>query len=345
MSTHIKTWAPMLWALCATACTDKNDSPPGACAEGYKRAPSGCVPVTDSEPDPSEDSGQGGETPADTGTDSPPQDTASTVDTAAPVDTGDPPGPTIEIADCDIPLTGIEWSVASPIIDDSGDIAAELAAMDFSALPSAIDLSALDSYALAMVGYGLDIPVEDLGTSLDRDTTLAIGVMGQVVVGSLQTEGSFDQDFFRRGMFRYYACSRGFPMTLDGFKELYGFPTTSSVLTSEVKCIERKLGRDTTLGISYVTAADPAEFAETEIILKNNRVDGQIDFVVYGEDNRLTNRSAFPTPGGMEEVVQPTPHICIECHARNSMGPGGGFTLDPTEAPEVMDPRVYGLCP
>ena len=98
-----------------------------------------------------------------------------------------------------------------------------------------------------------DIPVEDLGTSLDRDATLAIGVMGQVVVGSLQTEGSFDQDFFRRGMFRYYACSRGFPMTLDGFKELYGFPTTSSVLTSEVKCIERKLGRDTTLGISYVT--------------------------------------------------------------------------------------------
>jgi len=343
MTPGINTCVALLVIAQLSGCGDE-EGDSKACAEGYKRVVAGCVPVDESDTDtePAGDTADNSGDPADTGTDSPPQDTASPSDTGGPVDTGASPEPEYEIADCDTPLEGIDWTSASPMLYETGDIEAELAAIDFAALPSAIDISGLDGWMKGTLAYGLDVPVDELGDSLDRDAVLAKGMMGQVVLASIQADGAVDEDVYRRGLFRYYSCSRGFPMTLDGFKAMFGYPSSHVVIESQVKCIERYIARDNELGISYVTAANPEEFEETEIILRNNREDGQIDFLVYGEDGRLTNRSAFPGRDLVEHVVQPTPIVCIECHSSRTMD---GFSLDPVASPDVLDPRVYGLCP
>ena len=66
------------------------------------------------------------------------------------------------------------------------------------------------------------------------------------------------------------------------------------------------------------------EVVETEIILDKRRADGSLDFIVYGHDGELSNRSLFP-PGKKTQpdpelarsmtIVEAAPFSCMGCHA------------------------------
>jgi hypothetical protein len=78
------------------------------------------------------------------------------------------------------------------------------------------------------------------------------------------------------------------------------------------------------------------EVRETEILLTDNRSDGQIDFLVYGSDGVLTDRSQFPTIDGGTHLVTSSPYTCMTCHMNPS-------ATDDTWAYDVLIP-ITGPC-
>ena len=60
---------------------------------------------------------------------------------------------------------------------------------------------------------------------------------------------------------------------------------------------------------------------ETEILLKNKRSDGQLEFLVYDADGMLTNRTQFPTIDHGPHVVTSSPYACMTCHMNPDSSP------------------------
>ncbi|MDP6932546.1 MAG: hypothetical protein QGG40_06490, partial [Myxococcota bacterium] len=114
-------------------------------------------------------------------------------------DSGEPVAPDVTLATCDEPVGGIPWDDAAPYESDTG-LQVELAAMDFGELDETLDISELISFYRGFIAFALDVPPESLGDTLDRDEVLAMGPMGEVVLGSIIEGGSlgFDFTFYRR---------------------------------------------------------------------------------------------------------------------------------------------------
>ena len=53
---------------------------------------------------------------------------------------------------------------------------------------------------------------------------------------------------------------------------------------------------------------------ETEIILSGRRRDGNLDFLVYNAEGKLSDRTRFPTIGAGSEVMAASPYVCTSCH-------------------------------
>ncbi len=310
--------------LCMFSCTSPDKTERAVCAEGYRLHQGNCVPNSADES-------------VDDGTDS----GTSMSDTAGPSDTASTEDGW-EIVSCDEPVGGIPWTTIPP--DARGGFEHELEALDLTALPAEIPVDHMSDKERGFVAYALEVAPTTLGESIDRDAAIESGIMGQVLLGSIvMGDGNMDQSFFRRGMLRYYTCSRGFPVTLEGFKALYGWPTESSEVDSTVKCKPRLVSRDFDLGIHVAVAVDTEYAWETEIILTKNREDGQIDFAVYGPDNRLTDRSTFPSPREEMDFTQPVPHQCMNCH--NETWPDNNVvTYDPNMGYTVLNPVVSNIC-
>ena len=60
---------------------------------------------------------------------------------------------------------------------------------------------------------------------------------------------------------------------------------------------------------------------ETEVLFRDLRGDGQLDFAVYTADGALTDRSTFATANG-GRVTAAAPYTCMSCHVDTT-----GFTF------------------
>ncbi len=250
----------------------------------------------------------------------------------------------VELVTCENPLPGIDWG-DSDIPEAFADIDAELAATDISALPDPIDISAMASIYRGFIGYALGIAPAALGDSLDHATALAAGPLGEVVLASIardpSSEAGMDFTFFRRGFHRFYTCSRGYPLTLEGFFQTFidYRDMDGEIVDSAAKCGDRNLILDSATQVYIAETLESGRVRETEILLRGNRADGQLDFLVYDENGALTERSIFPNAAG-DELVAAAPYSCMTCHFDADSNPSA-WTFDkllPTSGPCANTP-------
>ena len=231
---------------------------------------------------------------------------------------GCPAEPEVDFVTCDVPLPGMDWG-GSDIPEAFADIEGELAATDLSGLPDPIDISAMAGFYRGFIGYALSIAPSALGGSLDHATARAAGPLGEVVLAAIarspSSEAGMDFTFFRRGFHRYYTCSRGYPLTLEGFYLTFldyrGIE--GEIVDSAAKCGDRNLILDSRSQVYVAETLVDGAVRETEIVLHGNRSDGQLDFLVYDEGGMLTERSLFPNAAG-DEIVAAAPYSCMSCH-------------------------------
>lgn len=245
----------------------------------------------------------------------------------------------VEVVDCSMAIPGVSWG-DPPVTDFNPNITTELEALDLGAIPEELDISALLPLFRGGIAYALEIPPSDLGSSLSKADLLAAGDLGLVVLASLATDDDLGIDFtiFRQGLQRYYTCSRAFPRTLDGFKALYGdFGDAFSEIDSAAKCGTRRVQENHAAGVFVAESVWGEEVRETEILLRGARADGQLEFLVYGADGLLTDRSQFPTMGGGPHLVTSAPYTCMTCHLNSEAD-------DDTFAYDVLTPHGTGAC-
>jgi hypothetical protein len=219
---------------------------------------------------------------------------------------------------CDSLLPGVPWGETS---DFDPTFEASLNAIDFDALPQSFDISGILPIFRGGIAYALEIPPAELGDTINRDEALATGHLGRVVVAALSTDDDLGIDYaiFRYGIQRYYTCSRGFPVTLDGFEATFGaIPEEYTDVDSAAKCATRRLRISPEQGFYVAESLIEGDVRETEILMDSNRADGQLDFAVYGADGMLTDRSQFPTLGGGDHIVTGAPYVCMTCHLNSS---------------------------
>ncbi len=248
----------------------------------------------------------------------------------------------VDTVTCDEPLDGLDWG--NPMAADAEPgIEQELAEHDLTSLTESIDLTGLTPLHRGYFAYALQIAPEQLGDSLDRDDTLALGVLGEVVLGSMLL-GEADPSgveffFFRRGLQRYATCSTGLPLTLDDFKTVFGDyeEIAGEVVDSAAKCVDRRLRADYEGGVFVAETLVDDQVRESEILLTDQRDDDAFVFAVYGEDGRLTDRSLFPTIDGGEHLIAAAPYSCMTCHLDPEASEGAwGF--------DVLLPEGTGPC-
>ena len=200
------------------------------------------------------------------------------------------------------------------------DYDAHLAALDLEALPAELSLTSLNKLERALVGYMLEIAPSALGDALSRDLVGDMGPMGQAVLGAFAKAASeghegLDLIFLRRGFHRYYQCVRAFPLTLEGFRTAIGDYAAASPydIDSTVKGTTRRLWNLQDVGIYAAETVEEGVVRETEIVLEGAREDGMLDFLVYGPEGHLMDRSAFVAASG-DDVTGASPYTCMACH-------------------------------
>ena len=232
----------------------------------------------------------------------------------------------VAVASCDVPLPVIDWSESGTPTEGMEGVAEELAEIDLRELNDPVDISSLMPMFRGMIAYALEITPGDLPNNLSHARALEAGKLGEVVLASLllgQSDSTgIDFTFFRRGFHHYYTCSKKFPLTLDGFKETYGDFQSSdgAVVDSIAKCADRNIivsSNDVLIAESLMDGV----VRETEILLQNQRADGNLEFLVYDELGRLTNRTQFPTVGDGPHVVTASPYACMTCHMNPEASP------------------------
>jgi hypothetical protein len=253
---------------------------------------------------------------------------AATVD--EPVDdvTGEGEGETVDDvarADCAVPVVS-SIALQEGIVEDNPDFDAQFAAIDLDALPSAVSFADESAFIRSIVAYSLDIPAAGLDGSVPVDELRALGVMGDVVAASFagpnEAPGVLDFAFFRQGYHRFAACVGGWPLTLADFKRVYGDPTSTVepvlLTNSRPKAPHpRRLWSDDVNGLWLAETLESEgddTVHETEIVLRGQRVDGALDFIVYDDVGQLSAVSRFATGGGTGSVQTAAPYTCLFCH-------------------------------
>ena len=172
----------------------------------------------------------------------------------------------------------------------------------------------------AVLAYAIEKPPVDLAEIVTRAELDALGPMGEAVRGAfLESQASgetgFDLRFLRRGLHRYYYCSRRAPLTLDEFQKVYpdARPPNARLVNSSPKAGERQLWENVASGIYIAETLVNGAIRETEIILAKHRTDGALDFFVYDAEGDLMDGSTFATTTGGESIAA-APYACMACH-------------------------------
>jgi hypothetical protein len=234
----------------------------------------------------------------------------------------------IAVASCATPVGGIDLS-AEP--EGTGDIVPAVATVPERVTQAGApswSTASLSPFLREVVAFLLETPLDELGTL--SSTTLAAGgpLARTVALAFLDGDGRRPAvDTLRRGLHRYYACERRLPLALADTLALAGGldpATTFLVPDSEPKGHERRL---TTSVDGLLFAADTiidGVVRETEIVWRDRRVDGALEFLVYDEAGRLRDGSTFVTSAGPETTAA-APYACLACH-RDRQG-GTGFVV------------------
>jgi hypothetical protein len=228
-----------------------------------------------------------------------------------------PPAPVVVVvASCDDPVGGIPLS--DGLVEAERSYDERVAAIDITQLPPRIDISAVDGIMRAVLAYTLELPPDELRDELDRDEVAARGRIGAAVLAAFASNDADPLDFalLRQGLHRFYACDRGLPVNLNGFRATFGdFAAWPSVVVenSRPKAGPRRLYSDDASQVFVAESLDGDVVRETEIVFGGTRVDGMLEFVVYDEDGVLSAASRFATNGG-STVQSASPYTCLFCH-------------------------------
>jgi hypothetical protein len=223
----------------------------------------------------------------------------------------------IEIASCERALGGDPWE--NMIVESQENFEEDLMNISLDRLPEEIDISTIIPLFKGIMAYMLDKEITEVDQVLQKRELLEQGPLGRVVATSLllgQMEPlGIDFLFLRRGLHRYYHCDRGFPSTLEGFKQsIFNYSNQTQILNSIAKCGPRMLFSDEEHGVYVAETIIDGEVRETEIILSGRRRDGNLDFLVYNTEGQLSDRTRFPTLGAGSEVMAASPYVCTSCH-------------------------------
>jgi len=225
--------------------------------------------------------------------------------------------PMVELASCETALGGEPWE--NMVVESQEGFEEDLMNISLDALPEEIDLSELIPLFKGLVAYTLDKDITEFDQAIQKRDLLARGILGRVVAASLvlgqMDPLGIDFLFLRRGLHRYYHCDRGFPVTLEGFKQsIFDYSDETEILESIAKCGPRNIFADETQGVYVAETVVDGEVRETEIILSGRRQDGNLDFLIYNSDGLLSDRTRFPTLRAGSEVMAASPYVCTSCH-------------------------------
>lgn len=191
---------------------------------------------------------------------------------------------------------------------------AALAALDLSTVTYPIDLSTESAITRAVVNYTLGVAGQ---MSITEAQVTAAGELGKAVQGAVAITGdnSVDLRFLRRGLHHFTPCARQLPQNLDAVRAKYGDWKTwplSNVPCSAPKNGPRRIYEDPQ-GRAFVAETVVGDSVrETEVLIFDQRTDGQIDFAAYTPEGELTDRSTFATASS--SVVSAAPYTCMACH-------------------------------
>ena len=147
--------------------------------------------------------------------------------------------------------------------------------------------------------------------------------MGVVVAAAFAFPGNrLNYDMLLGGMARFYNCDRGFPPTLEAFREtIFDYSEAEGgVIESAAKCTTRRIFTDEDIHAYVAETVTDGVVRETEIILGEDDIGTPLDFAVYDAEGRLSDRSTFPTVGAGEQVIG-SPQVCMACHVNFDRNP------------------------
>ena len=259
----------------------------------------------------------------------------------------------IERASCDAPLGGPDWTDGTDMFEAQAGYEQELAEAKgrVDGLPDPVDTRRLNTLELGYVGYALeattceqlptpdDACTSDIFPTLSKEFARSRGKLGEVVLAALARgplatpPAAMDFVFLRRGLHRYYACSRPFPPQLATFRaEVFDYTEVqATVIDSFPKVTQRRIRQDACLQIVVAEAISPeGEVHDTEILMAANRADGSLDFLAYEPGGALVDRGSFATTGELDTaVVAASPYVCTSCHINRDVRPNRFDVLFP----------------
>lgn len=220
-------------------------------------------------------------------------------------------------AACDVAPGGPVLDASLPEADPG--IEAVVQGIDVGGLPDPLDTSAVDPMSAALLAYALELPLADVQPALALS---AVGGVGEALAAGVRAsfaatgDGALDPALLRRVVARWYACDRGLPPTLDGFRAAYGGWDDAAV--TEIAYSTAKAGPRTLFDLAdrgvYV-AQSPAAGGigvDTEIVLAGYRDDGALEFLAYDADG--IRRDAASLAFGGVLAPEPAPYACALCH-------------------------------
>lgn len=227
----------------------------------------------------------------------------------------------VEYASCESAVGGPFPLPVETAVEVAPGYEARVAAADLSILPAVLPLAEVGPLNRTLIAYMLQVDPKALPEALETDRLLNLGPMGKAVLVAFEASYRFgglgaDLDLLRRGLHRWYACSRAHPTTLEGFHAGVGSDLgglSARTVYSNVKNEHRRLREDPALGVYVSETIVSGEVRETEIILEGHRPDGALDFLVYDATGRLMDRSRFITADGVD-ISGAAPYVCITCH-------------------------------
>jgi hypothetical protein len=215
----------------------------------------------------------------------------------------------------DLVLAGVE---AEPGFDDV------VRAVDVATLPPTLPLARASAFERLLIAYLLEgRAMDEANDTVDVAAAAALGPLGLTVVAAIDATGDVDVSTLRRGLHRFYGCSRAFPTTLAGFiADMHDWRADPQQTTpSTVKNLRRRIFRNGAAGVFVAeTLNDDDSVRETEIILTDARRDGALDFLEYDAGGILRGASRFAAAGG-GQTTGPAPFACIACHGTDVVSP------------------------
>jgi hypothetical protein len=216
------------------------------------------------------------------------------------------------------PTNGIEDRCASARPEVLDDLERRREALARVALERTYSTTNLSGLEVSLVGFALEVDAELVRPQLSTELALERGPLGQTVLLALGADsaepGDLDRTLLELGLSRYYACSRDLPQTLVEFTQRWldhrAFDA-EVVETSLARGGPRTLYESEEHGI-YVAESPTSAGVEIEVLLRDERRDGALDFLAFDAAGKRVDAVSFRGSG--VEGALAVPAACVTCH-------------------------------